>query len=108
MKNNMMNAATSLIQNLPAMKKFKKNDVEDVVSIREGKFVVPSCNRWKHRGIQNKICSTRILTKRRHRLRRDICSQWELKHIHDELDEDLNLATRLNMKFYTLDGYIEY
>ena len=70
---------------------FKKNDVYDAVSIREGKFIAPSCNRWKHRGIQDKICSTRLLTKRRHRIQRDICSQWNLKHINDELDEDLNL-----------------
>ena len=33
--------------------------------------------------------------KRRHRLRRDTCSQWELKHIHDELDEDLNLCYKV-------------
>ena len=38
-------------------------------------------SRWKHRGIQGKICSTRILMKRRHRLWRDICSQWELRHM---------------------------
>ena len=59
--------------------------------MHEGKFVVPSCSKWKHCGIQGKIRCTRLLTKRRHRLRRDICSQWELKHIHDELDEDINL-----------------
>ena len=52
---------------------FKKND--------EGKFVVPSCSRWKHRGIQGRIHSMRLLTKRRHRIRRDICNQWELRHM---------------------------
>ena len=70
---------------------FKNNDVCDAVSIRERKFVVPSCSIWKHHGIQGNISSTRLLTKRRHRLQRDICSQWELKHIHDDLDEDLKL-----------------
>ena len=72
--------------------------------------------------------------KRRHRLRRDICSQWKLKHIHDELVEDLNLCYKVEDEslqrmtisqmgvtrtfenvqdrgsWYpvTLDGYIEY
>ena len=82
MKNNMMNVATSLIQNLPAMKNFKKNDVSDAVSIREGKFVVSSCSRWKHRGIQGKICSTRPLMERRNKLRRDILQPFEVK-THD-------------------------
>ena len=40
----------------------------------------------------------RCLMKRRHRLQRDICSQWELKHTHDELDEDLNLCYKVEDK----------
>ena len=40
----------------------------------------PTCNRWKHRGIQGKIRSTRLLMKRRHKLWRDICSHWKLRH----------------------------
>ena len=44
---------------------------------------VPSWNRWQHHGIQGNICSMRILTERRHRLRRDICSHWK----YDTLEE---------------------
>ena len=40
-----------------------------------------ACSRGKHRGIQGKIRSMRLHTKRRHRLQRDICSQWELRHM---------------------------
>ena len=44
---------------------------------------VPSCSRWKHRGIQGKIRSMRLLTERRHRLRRDILQPLEVK-THDK------------------------
>ena len=37
----------------------------------------------------------RLLTKGRPRLRRDICNQYKLKHIHDETDEDLNLCYKV-------------
>ena len=43
---------------------------QGTVSRPEEKFIVPSCSRWKHRGIQRKICSMRLLMKRRHRLQR--------------------------------------
>ena len=35
---------------------------------------VPTCNKWKHHGIQGKIHSMRLLTERRNILWRDICS----------------------------------
>ena len=63
----------------------------------EGKFVVPSCSRLKHRGIQGKIHSTRILTKRRHRLRRDICSHWNLRHMKARI-----MCAKLRKAFYEL------
>ena len=63
----------------------------------------PTCNRWKHRGIQDMIRSIRLLMKRRHRLQRDICSQWKLKHIHDDLDEDINLCYKVeDLSLYTI------
>ena len=37
----------------------------------------PTCSIWKHHGIQGNIRSMRLLTERRHRLRRDICSHWK-------------------------------
>ena len=40
-----------------------------------------ACSRWKHREIQGNICSMRLLTERRHRLRRDICTSGEV-HFH--------------------------
>ena len=42
-----------------------KNDFYDAVLRPEEKFVVPSCSRWKHRWIQSKIRSMRILMKGR-------------------------------------------
>ena len=69
-KNNMMNAVTSLMLNLPVQEEW----CQGTVSRPEEKFIVPSCSRWKHRGIQSNICSTRLLMKRRQRLWRDICS----------------------------------
>ena len=41
----------------------------------------PTCSRWKHRGIQGKIRSMRLLTERRHRLQRDICTS-DVVHFH--------------------------
>ena len=41
----------------------------------------PTCSRWQHPGIQGKIRSTRLLTQRRHMLRRDICTSDEV-HFH--------------------------
>ena len=40
-----------------------------------------ACSRWQHRGIQGKIRSTRLLTERRHELRRDICTS-DVVHFH--------------------------
>ena len=69
--NNTTSAVTSLMQNLPATKKGKissRRMMSGVVSRPEENFIVPSCSKWKHRGIQSKIRSMRLLTKRRHSL----------------------------------------
>ena len=42
---------------------------------------VSSCSRWQHRGIQGNIRSTSILTERRHKIRRDICTS-DVVHFH--------------------------
>ena len=45
---------------------------QGVVSRPEEKFIIPSCSRWKHRGIQSKIHSMRLPI--RHSLQRNIYS----------------------------------
>ena len=42
-----------------------------------------ACSRWKHCGIQGKVHITRLLTERRHRLRRDILTYGEI-HFHKD------------------------
>ena len=89
MKNNMMNAVTSLMQNLPAMKKVTKKKGKTssrrMMSRIQYRYMKGS-SQFHHvvdgSIVQSNICSMRLLTKRRHKLQRDICSH---------LDEDLNL-----------------
>ena len=40
-----------------------------------------ACSRWKYHGIQGNNRSTRLLTERRYRLRRDICTS-DVVHFH--------------------------
>ena len=41
----------------------------------------PTCRRWKHHEIQGKIHIMRLLINRRHRIRRDICTN-DVVHFH--------------------------
>ena len=72
---------TSLMQILPAMKK-KPRRKGRRVPIQEDWCL--RCGIKTYREvceIQGKIRSTRLLIERRNKLRRDICIQWELRHM---------------------------
>ena len=57
-----------------AKKKGKESTSSRRMMSRMWYLQVLTCSRWQHHAIQGNIHSTRLLTKRRHRLRRDICN----------------------------------
>ena len=77
-KDNMMSAVTSLMQNLPATKKKGNTSSRRMMSrmqYRHMKRILQFHHAVDGNIVQGKIHSMRPLTKRRPRLRRDICRQ---------------------------------